>query len=66
MRRQTFRLIDLIVPVSTDLDEIDLKILNALKKNARVSFRKIASDLGVSPMTVIKRETGAVVGEVGL
>ncbi len=41
--------------MSKDLDEIDLKILSALKKNARKSFRKIASELGVSPMTVIKR-----------
>ncbi|MDK2464949.1 MAG: Lrp/AsnC family transcriptional regulator [Candidatus Korarchaeota archaeon] len=37
------------------VDELDMKILEALKENARVSFRKLARELGVSPMTVVKR-----------
>ncbi|MEM2917103.1 MAG: Lrp/AsnC family transcriptional regulator [Candidatus Bathyarchaeia archaeon] len=37
------------------MDEIDLAIINKLTKDARMSFRKIAKELGVSPDTVINR-----------
>jgi len=37
------------------LDEIDLSIIDKLTKDARMSFRKIAEDLGISPDTVINR-----------
>jgi len=37
------------------MDETDLAIINKLTKDARMSFRKIAEDLGVSPDTVINR-----------
>lgn len=37
------------------LDEIDLAILNALKKDARTSFRSIARTLKLSPDTISKR-----------
>ena len=33
------------------IDELDKKILKALNKNARMSFRKIAKELNVSPAT---------------
>jgi Lrp/AsnC family transcriptional regulator for asnA, asnC and gidA len=39
------------------MDEIDLAIINKLTKDARLSFRKIAKELGVSPDTVINRYT---------
>lgn len=37
------------------LDEIDAKILTLLRENARMSFRKIAEKLNLSPMTIVKR-----------
>lgn len=37
------------------MDETDLAVVNKLAKDARMSFRKIAKDLGVSPDTVINR-----------
>ncbi len=37
------------------MDDFDRQIIDRLMKNARISFRKIARDLGVSPMTVVKR-----------
>jgi len=37
------------------LDSIDLKILNILKANARISVRKIAKEIGVSPASVSRR-----------
>jgi len=37
------------------VDKIDLAIIDRLTKDARMSFRKIAEDLGVSPDTVISR-----------
>ena len=37
------------------MDEIDLQIIDRLTKNARMSFRKIAKQVGVSPDTVINR-----------
>jgi Lrp/AsnC family transcriptional regulator for asnA, asnC and gidA len=37
------------------MDELDLAIVDKLTADARVSFRKIAKDLGVSPDTVINR-----------
>ena len=37
------------------LDEIDLKILRQLLKDARMSYRKIADEIGVSPPTVLSR-----------
>jgi Lrp/AsnC family transcriptional regulator for asnA, asnC and gidA len=35
--------------LSNDLDEIDLKILDALRGDGRVAFSQIAEQLGVSP-----------------
>jgi Lrp/AsnC family transcriptional regulator for asnA, asnC and gidA len=37
------------------MDELDLAIIKSLTADARMSFRKIARDLGVSPDTVINR-----------
>jgi len=37
------------------MDEIDLAIINKLTEDARMSFRKIAKELGISPDTVINR-----------
>ncbi len=37
------------------LDEIDLKIIEILQKNARTSFREIAKMLKISPQTVSNR-----------
>jgi len=37
------------------MDETDLFIIKRMTENARVSFRKIAKELGVSPDTVITR-----------
>ena len=37
------------------LDEIDIAILNLLKKNARISYTRIAEKLGISESTVRKR-----------
>ena len=37
------------------VDKIDLAIIDRLTKDARMSFRRIAEDLGVSPDTVISR-----------
>lgn len=37
------------------MDKIDLAIIEKLTKNARMSFRRIAEDIGVSPDTVISR-----------
>lgn len=37
------------------MDEIDMAIINKLTKDARMSFRKIAKELGISPDTVINR-----------
>jgi DNA-binding Lrp family transcriptional regulator len=49
------------------LDEIDLEILEILKKDARTSFREIARRLEVSPDTVSNRygrlsEQGIIIG----
>lgn len=49
------------------MDEIDLFIIKKLTEDARMSFRKIARDLGISPDTVINRyntlqEKGAIRG----
>jgi DNA-binding Lrp family transcriptional regulator len=49
------------------LDEIDSVIIERLTEDARVSFRKIAKELGVSPDTVISRykalqESGVIRG----
>ncbi len=38
-----------------EVDKTDLFIINRMTENARVSFRKIAKELGVSPDTVISR-----------
>jgi Lrp/AsnC family transcriptional regulator for asnA, asnC and gidA len=40
---------------SLELDKTDTLIIKALELNARVSFRKIAKELGISTKTVIKR-----------
>lgn len=37
------------------MDEVDLKILKELKKNAETPFLKIANQLGVSPKTIQTR-----------
>jgi len=37
------------------MDETDLAIINKLTEDARMSFRKIAKKLGISPDTVINR-----------
>ena len=37
------------------MDQLDLAIIEKLTADARMSFRKIAKDLGVSPDTVINR-----------
>jgi Lrp/AsnC family transcriptional regulator for asnA, asnC and gidA len=37
------------------MDETDLSVINKLTEDARMSFRKIAEDLGISPDTVINR-----------
>lgn len=38
-----------------EMDEIDLSIIERLTEDARMSFRKIAKELGISPDTVINR-----------
>ena len=38
-----------------EIDEVDKKILERLQDNARMSFKKIAEDLGVSESTVFVR-----------
>lgn len=38
-----------------EMDEIDSAIIEKLTEDARMSFRKIAKELGISPDTVIKR-----------
>jgi Lrp/AsnC family transcriptional regulator for asnA, asnC and gidA len=43
------------VPFITDLDEVDLKIIRALQKDARTNFANIAKDCEVSVDTVSKR-----------
>lgn len=37
------------------MDQMDLVIIKRMTENARVSFRKIAEELGISPDTVISR-----------
>ncbi len=37
------------------MDEIDVKILGKLLSDARLSYRKIADEIGVSPPTVLAR-----------
>lgn len=39
----------------TDMDQTDISIINKLTLDARMSFRKIAKELGISPDTVINR-----------
>jgi Lrp/AsnC family transcriptional regulator for asnA, asnC and gidA len=39
----------------TDLDEVDRRILRALQKDARGSFRKVGKEVGVSEATVFVR-----------
>jgi DNA-binding Lrp family transcriptional regulator len=49
---------------SVMIDELDKKILTALNKNARMSFRQVAKKLGISPTTlhnkVRKLETSGI------
>ena len=40
---------------NTSLDEIDIKILTKLVSDARLSYRSIAEQIGVSPPTVLGR-----------
>jgi DNA-binding Lrp family transcriptional regulator len=37
------------------IDEIDKKILNTLNKNARISFRQAAEEVGISPTTLYSK-----------
>ena len=37
------------------IDELDKKILNALNKNIRMSFRQVAKKIGISPSTLHNR-----------
>ena len=46
---------DLRTRDSMDLDDVDRKILRALQKDARASFKKIGQDVGVSEATVFVR-----------
>ena len=39
----------------TEMDETDLFIIKRMTEDARVSFRKIAKELGLSPDTIISR-----------
>ncbi|NIO37062.1 AsnC family transcriptional regulator, partial [Candidatus Bathyarchaeota archaeon] len=39
----------------TEMDQTDLSIVRKLTVDARMSFRKIAKELGISPDTVINR-----------
>jgi len=41
-----------------EMDETDLSIIKRLTEDARMSFRKIAKQLGISPDTVINRYAG--------
>jgi Lrp/AsnC family transcriptional regulator, regulator for asnA, asnC and gidA len=38
-----------------DIDEVDRKILRALQKDARASFKKVGEDVGVSEATIFVR-----------
>jgi DNA-binding Lrp family transcriptional regulator len=54
-----------------ELSELDRLVLNILKKNARLSVRKIAASVGVSPATVSRtirklEKTGSIKGYVAL
>ena len=40
---------------NTSLDEIDIKILTKLVSDARLSYRSIAEQIGISPPTVLAR-----------
>ena len=56
-------------PPRVELDELDLKIVRSLNKNARKSFRDIARELGISLSTVSHRmkrleENGVLLGFV--
>jgi Lrp/AsnC family transcriptional regulator, regulator for asnA, asnC and gidA len=44
----------------TNLDETDLKIIDALRKDGRVAFAQIAEQLGVSPGMIRQRYTRLV------
>ncbi|UCH37582.1 MAG: Lrp/AsnC family transcriptional regulator [Candidatus Bathyarchaeota archaeon] len=44
-----------VVEDNTVLDELDLKILSMLSTDARISYREIASNLGVAPGTIYNR-----------
>ena len=44
-----------MVSPTADLDEIDVKIIRSLQKDARTNFAQIAKDCGVSVDTVSKR-----------
>jgi DNA-binding Lrp family transcriptional regulator len=44
-----------VVDQTLGLDEIDLKILRNVLKDARISYRKIADEIDLSPPTVLSR-----------
>src|SRR6186713_1251271 len=47
-------------PIPGGLDEIDLKIIESLRKDGRVAFAQIAEQLGVSPGMIRQRYTRLV------
>jgi|Deesub1362B_J571_1020462.scaffolds.fasta_scaffold00005_196 DNA-binding Lrp family transcriptional regulator len=54
-----------------DLDSLDTKLLNILRKNARISTRKLAKMLGVSPSTISRKirnleDKGYIIGYVAV
>jgi len=44
-----------VLSIFGELDDLDLEILRLLQINARLSYRKIAERLGVSPATILVR-----------
>jgi len=46
---------DANLPKSLDIDDIDWHMIEKLKENGRVSFKKIGGELGISVSTVIRR-----------
>jgi len=49
------RLLEMLTDLKSNLDEVDLKIIQALLKNARADFKDIAALVGVSDRTVARR-----------
>jgi len=56
---------------SVMIEELDRKILNALNRDARMSFRRIAKELGISPTTLYTKvkkleKSGVIKGYIPL